>query len=99
MVRHGDKGLSPLDFRAPPPQPSPVKRGGQKPAAHCSPSQLPCGDGNPSKKRNQPWHPDHLMARIPDAFIDDRAAMAIVCEAPQRAAARRLNPLAGLKGV
>ena len=39
------------------------------------------------------------MARIPDAFIDDRARTAYTQVALQRAAARRLNPLAGLKGV
>jgi hypothetical protein len=35
------------------------------------------------------------MTRIPDAFIDDRAAMTPACESAQRAAARQLNSLAG----
>jgi hypothetical protein len=39
------------------------------------------------------------MARIPDAFIDDRAAMARACESPQRAPARWLNPLAAIASL
>jgi hypothetical protein len=35
------------------------------------------------------------MARIPDAFIDDRAAATPACDPFQRAAARWRNPLAG----
>ena len=38
------------------------------------------------------------MARIPDAFIDDRAAVAHACESPQRAA-RWLNPLAAIASL
>ena len=37
------------------------------------------------------------MARIPDAFSDDRAAMAFACESPHRAAARWLITLAAIK--
>jgi len=36
------------------------------------------------------------MARIPDAFIDDRAAMTLACDEVQRAAARPLDSLAGM---
>jgi len=39
------------------------------------------------------------MARIPDAFIDDCASMALACESPQRAAARWLNPPAAVASL
>jgi hypothetical protein len=38
------------------------------------------------------------MARIPDAFIDDRAAAAPASDANRRAAARLPNPLAADRG-
>jgi hypothetical protein len=36
------------------------------------------------------------MARIPDAFIDDRAAIESACDAGRRAAARLPNTLAAV---
>ncbi|WP_275672421.1 hypothetical protein [Thermomonas alba] len=36
------------------------------------------------------------MARIPDAFIDDRAAIESACDADRRAATRRPDTLAAV---